>query len=68
MTKKKIHEEYVAELAEKNPTVEVVGKYIDALTKIKHHYLIHDVYWDTTPSRALRGVGCNECHKERDRE
>lgn len=68
MTKKKTHEEYVAELAEKNPTVEVVGKYIDALTKIKHHCLIHDVYWDTTPSRALHGVGCNECHKERDRE
>lgn len=65
MTRKKTHEEYVAELAEKNPTVEVVGKYIDALTKIEHHCLTHDVYWETTPSRALQGVGCKMCHSEK---
>lgn len=65
MTRKKTHEEYVAELAEKNPTVEVVGKYIDALTKIAHHCLTHDVYWETTPSRALQGVGCKMCHSEK---
>lgn len=65
MTRKKTHEEYVAELAEKNPTVEVVGKYIDAFTKIEHHCLTHDVYWETTPSRALQGVGCKMCHSEK---
>lgn len=62
---KKTHEEYVAELAIKNPTVEVVGEYINSKTKIKHHCLIHDVYWKTTPSRALQGVGCETCKKKK---
>lgn len=65
MTKKKTHEEYVAELSVKNPNVEVVGQYSDASTKIQHHCLIHDIYWYTTPSRALRGVGCELCHSEK---
>ena len=34
MSKKKTHEEYVAELAIKNPNVEVVGEYINAKTKL----------------------------------
>lgn len=62
---KKTHEEYVAELLIKNPTVEVVEKYITAKTKIMHHCLIHDVYWKTEPSLALSGHGCSECKNER---
>lgn len=65
MHKKKTHDEYVEELKIKNPTIEVIEKYIDANTKIEHHCLAHDVYWWTTPSRALQGVGCKVCHKER---
>lgn len=63
--KKKTHEEYVKELADKNPTVEVVEEYINTNTKIKHHCLIHDIYWNTQPSRVLRGCGCEMCHSER---
>ena len=65
MSKKKTHEEYVAEVAIKNPSVEVIGKYINANAKITHHCLIHDIYWDTTPSRILQGVGCEKCKKEK---
>lgn len=65
MSKKKTHEEYVAELAIKNPTIEVVGTYIDAKTKITHHCLVHDVYWDATPTRMLSGCGCYICKKEK---
>lgn len=65
--KKKTHEEYVAELAVKNPTIEVVGKYVDAKTKIRHHCLIHDVYWDVLSSNALKGKGCKECMKDKNR-
>ena len=68
MSKKKAHEEYIFELSIKNPTVEVVGKYIDANTKIMHRCLIHDICWETTPSRALQGVGCEMCKKERFRK
>ncbi len=63
--KKKTHDEYVAELAVKNPNVEVVEQYVGANTKITHHCLIHDVYWKLTPTNALRGDGCLGCHKER---
>ena len=63
--KKKTQEEYVNELRIKNPTVEVIGMYVDARTKIKHHCLIHDIYWDIAPTNALKGNGCSECHKER---
>ena len=65
MFRKKTHEEYVAELAEKNPTVEVIGEYVGANIKIKHHCLTHDVYWNTSPSNALQGYGCSVCHTER---
>lgn len=65
MSKKKTHEEYVAELAIKNPNVEVVGEYINAKTKIMFHCLIHDVYWEALPYAPLRGHGCNMCHGEK---
>ena len=63
--KRKTHEEYVAELAIKNPTVEVVEQYDGLHKKIKHHCLIHNTYWDIQPANALKGNGCNICHKER---
>ena len=61
----KAHDEYVLELSIKNPNIEVIGRYSGALTKIQHHCLIHDVYWYTTPSRALQGAGCELCHGEK---
>lgn len=66
--KKKTHEEYVSELAEINPNVEVIEKYVDARTKIMHRCLIHNIEWKITPSNALKGQGCNECMKEKNRK
>lgn len=63
--RKKTHEEYVEELKVKNPTVEVVGKYIDAKTKIMHYCLIHDIYWNTSPSSVLQGCGCELCRRNK---
>lgn len=65
--KKKTHEEYVKELKVKNPTIEVIGKYVNAQTKIMHHCLKHDVYWEVLPGNALAGKGCKECMKEKNR-
>lgn len=65
LKRRKTHEQYIKEVAVKNPTVEVVGRYINAKTKITHHCLIHDVYWDTSPFRILEGCGCPKCHVER---
>lgn len=65
MAKKKTHEEYVAELAIKNPTVQVIGQYINARTPIDHYCLTHDVVWQAYPDNVLRGMGCKECRKIR---
>jgi hypothetical protein len=63
--RKKTHEEYVAELAIKNPTVEVIGRYNGAKNKIEHRCLIHDVYWNMNPTDALKGSGCELCRREK---
>ena len=65
MSRKKTHEEYVAELAIKNPNVEVVGEYIDSNTKITHRCKIHDYYWEAFPNNVLRGYGCKKCQIEK---
>ena len=65
MSKKRTHEEYVDELKIKNPCVEVVGQYIDANTNTMHHCLVHDVFWETKPSRVLNRHGCKECRIEK---
>lgn len=65
MRKKKTHMEYVNELKIKNPDVEVIGEYINANTKIMHHCLIHDIFWETSPSRVLDGHGCQQCRIEK---
>lgn len=58
MSKKKTQEEYVSELAIKNQDVEVIGEYNGARTPILHHCLVHDVYWNMSPTNALKGCGC----------
>lgn len=63
--KRKTHEEYVAELAVKNPDIEVIGRYINSTTKIEHHCLKHDVYWESLPSNVLAGKGCSKCLSEK---
>ena len=65
MGKKRTHKEYVEELKVKNPNVEVVGKYINAKTKILHKCLIHNIEWEISPDSALRGDGCYKCCKEK---
>lgn len=62
---KKTHEEYVRELAIKNPNLEVIGMYIDAKTKIKHRCKKHNVIWDISPSNALKNQGCVKCKYEK---
>ncbi len=61
MSKKKTHEEYVKELAETNPNIEVVGKYVDSRTKISHRCKICNHEWAAAPDKILRGRGCPKC-------
>lgn len=61
MSKKKTHEEYVEELAIKNPNVEVVDTYIDRKTPILHRCKIDGYEWQARPSNMLNGKGCPKC-------
>lgn len=65
MSKTKTHEEYVEELAIKNPNIEVLERYINRSTKIKHKCIIHVYEWMATPGNILSNKGCPECGKER---
>ena len=62
-TKKKTHEEYVLEVAIKNPNIEVIGEYTGAGVKITHRCLIDNFEWDATPHNILRGRSCPKCSK-----
>ena len=65
MSKRKTQEEYIKELAIKNPTVKVIGEYINNRTPIIHYCEIHDVYWNTPPNSVLKGCGCKQCCGEK---
>lgn len=66
MSRKKTHEEYVEELKVKNPTIEVIGTYINARTKILHRCKIHNVKWMVSPDSILQGCGCIQCKIDKD--
>lgn len=60
------HDEYVKRLSNENPSIEVIDEYITAKTKILHHCLIHDVFWEIAPDKILRRKsGCPKCAKEK---
>lgn len=61
MSRKKTHEEYVKELAEKNPNVEVVGIYCGANIKIPHRCKKCGNVWSASPHNLLSDRGCPIC-------
>lgn len=65
MSKKKTHEEYVREVADINPDIEVLEKYMGINTPILHKCLKHDVKWTPQPASILRGCGCPTCSSEK---
>lgn len=60
--KKKTHDEYVFELAIKNPNIEAASEYVDANTKILHKCKICGHKWYATPNALLHGNGCPMCY------
>ena len=65
MGRKKTHDEYIREVAEINPNIEVVGIYIDSETKIAHKCKIDDEVFYAQPREILRGKGCYKCGRRR---
>lgn len=59
------HEQYVSELKLQNPSIIVIGKYINCKTKITHKCLIHNYEWETAPINVLNGRMCPMCRGEK---
>lgn len=60
-TMQKSHEEYVYEVLQVNPDIEVVGMYINSKTPILHKCKIDEYKWYAYPSNILKGRGCPQC-------
>ena len=53
------------ELAIKNPTIKLKGKYINTNTPVEHYCETHDFLFDIRPSDALHGKGCKMCKSDK---
>lgn len=61
----KSHDDYVLEVKEKYPHVNVVGTYVGNKKAITHYCSIHDFAWDTAPLNLLSSThGCPECARD----
>lgn len=64
-SKLKSHEKYVQDASQKNSTIDVIGTYVNAKTKILHRCKICGKEFYIAPSSVLRGCGCKECGYKR---
>lgn len=60
--KKKTHQEFVDELRDINPDIEILSKYVNSNTKIRCKCKICGFEWEATPNALIRGKGCGKCY------
>lgn len=63
MSIKKTHEVYLLEVAQKNPSVEVLGVYNGNKVKILHRCKICGHKWEVKPIHIIQGHKCPQCAK-----
>lgn len=56
------HDIYVERVNKINSNIEVIERYINSLTPIKHRCKIDGYVWKTTPNCILSGTGCPKCY------
>lgn len=61
MSRRKTHEEFMAEMAVKNTKVTVLGKYVNRNTKVLVKCNACGYEWEKNPNDLLFGSGCPEC-------
>lgn len=66
-TKRKTHDQFVAELSKVNDKVKVVGKYTYAKNRIEVECVECGHRWMAFPGNLLSGAGCRECSHKRHR-
>lgn len=62
---RKTHEQFVTEVAERNPKVEVIGKYVNQRTKVALRCVECGHEWMAYPSNTLNGQACPKCAEKR---
>ena len=62
-SKRKTHEQYVKDLAEKNPTFIVLEQYLGDKIPILHMCTICNTQYNCRPNDKLNGYTCKYCHK-----
>ena len=62
---KKTHAEFIQEVKEKFPSIQVLGLYVDAKTPVLCECLICHHQWPVTPDNLLRKNGCPQCSMQR---
>lgn len=62
ISKRKTHTEFIEELKNKNPNIEVLDNYINAITKIKCKCKTCNKILYMTPNSLLSGNGCYDCN------
>lgn len=58
-------DDYINELAIKNPNIKLFGEYINNATPIEHYCEKHMIYFNISPNCALLGHGCSRCASEK---
>lgn len=58
---KRTHEEYIKQVTNVNPNIEVIEEYKGANPSILHKCKIDGYEWRTTPANILYGKGCPKC-------
>lgn len=61
----KSHEEFIIEMKNINPQIEILGEYIKSDVKILCRCKIHNITWYAIPNNLLKGQGCKECGHEK---
>ena len=61
----KTTEEFKQELKKVNSDIEILGEYVNAITKIKCRCKIDGYEWEMRPSNLLNGQGCPKCNESK---
>ena len=60
-SQRKTHQEFISQIEELNPNIEILSEYLSARKPISYRCKIHDYNSVSTPDNLLRGYGCPYC-------
>ena len=59
----KIHQQFVNEIKQLNPDIEIVGNYTRAIERIRVRCIRCGLYWEPKAYSLSQGKGCPHCSK-----